>query len=233
MSFPAKINNPNPGNTPATEIQLDDRLITNSQLKDFFIEIPKRLEIVELADDTANNINVLEITNDVKKCVDDMENLKDDVQANKDNILELDSLMGERLISGTVQYWLSWFHQICDDEKLGFNARCTMLEEYNSYLDEVELENIKTKIHENAIKIADHGERLDEFETDLVTVKNKITQIDVNSAEMKVVQAQVASMQAQIEQIRTECNNRIANCFNGLEQLNEKVDLLIAKVDSL
>ena len=157
MTFPSNIQNPNKQATPATEIRLKDRLLTNDQISNFFIEIPKRLEIVELADDTANNINVLEITNDVKKCVDDMENLKDDVQANKDNILELDSLMGERLISGTVQYWLSWFHQICDDEELGFNARCTMLEEYNSYLDEVELENIKTKIHENAIKIADHG----------------------------------------------------------------------------
>ena len=48
MTFPSNIQNPNKQATPATEIRLKDRLLTNDQISNFFIEIPKRLEIIDL-----------------------------------------------------------------------------------------------------------------------------------------------------------------------------------------
>ena len=102
--FTPKITNPIKNNVPATEIQLNDRLITNNELKDFFINIPKRLDIIELADDVSDNLDALALTSDVDECKSNISELQDDIKTISDSVESLQNLMGEKLISGTVQY---------------------------------------------------------------------------------------------------------------------------------
>ena len=223
--FTPQISNPNKNNVAATEIQLGDRLITNSQLKDFFVELPKRVELVELADDTANNVDVMALVNDVEKNKTDIEYLKPDVENINERLTELDSLMGEKTITGTVQYRLN---EISD---LIYNSEgmIWMINELNDgvvYIENNLVPEIRTDVNYNSDRLISHTETLLEIENDVSDVKNKLTQIDVNTAEMKVVQAQVVSMLAQIEQIRTECNNKLATCFNAIEAIDEQLQAL-------
>ena len=107
MCFTPKINNPIRNNIPATEIQLDDRLITNKELKDFFLNTPKRLDIIEKSDDVSDNLDVLALVDDVAKCITDVEELQEGNKIINESLDELQTLMGEQQISGTVQYRIS------------------------------------------------------------------------------------------------------------------------------
>ena len=232
MTFTPKIANPNKFATPATEIRLKDRLITNEQLTNFFNEIPKRLEIVELADDTANNADVLTLASDVAECKSAVEGFQESINTINESTTELQELMGEKLISGTVQYRLNqvWDAIYSND---GIAWMCTEFSDDLVHLQNNELPEIHSDLGRAFTTNESQWEYINEHETKINDIKNKLTQIDVNTADMKVVQAQVASMQAQIEQIRTECNNNIANCMNSLEALTERVDLMKAKLDQL
>ena len=223
--FTPQISNPNKNNTPATEIQLGDRLITNSQLKDFFVELPKRVELVEESEDTIKNLEIANFINDVEKCVDDVGYLKEDCDNLNERVTGLSEMMGEKTISGTVQYRLN---EISD---LIYNSEgmIWMINELNDgvvYIENNLIPEIRTDVNYNTDRLNSHTETLLEIENDVSDVKNKLTQIDVNTAEMKVVQAQVVSMLAQIEQIRTECNNKLATCFNAIESIDEQLQAL-------
>ena len=223
--FTPQISNPNKNNVAATEIQLGDRLITNSQLKDFFVELPKRLELVEEADDTANNVDVMTLVNDVEKNKTDIEYLKPDVENINERLTELDGLMGEKTITGTVQYRLNEISELIYNSE----GMIWMINELNDgvvYIENNLIPEIRTDVNYNTDRLNSHTETLLEIENDVSDVKNKLTQIDVNTAEMKVVQAQVVSMLAQIEQIRTECNNKLATCFNAIEAIDEQLQTL-------
>ena len=223
--FTPQISNPNKNNVAATEIQLGDRLITNSQLKDFFVELPKRVELVEESEDTIKNLEIANFINDVEKCVDDVGYLKEDCDNLNERVTGLSEMMGEKTITGTVQYRLN---EISD---LIYNSEgmIWMINELNDgvvYIENNLIPEIRTDVNYNTDRLNSHTETLLEIENDVSDVKNKLTQIDVNTAEMKVVQAQVVSMQAQIEQIRTECNNKLATCFNAIEAIDEQLQTL-------
>ena len=223
--FTPQISNPNKNNVPATEIQLGDRLITNSQLKDFFVELPKRVELVEESEDTIKNLEIANFINDVEKCVDDVGYLKEDCDNLNERVTGLSEMMGEKTITGTVQYRLN---EISD---LIYNSEgmIWMINELNDgvvYVENNLIPEIRTDVNYNTDRLNSHTETLLEIENDVSDVKNKLTQIDVNTAEMKVVQAQVVSMLAQIEQIRTECNNKLATCFNAIEAIDEQLQTL-------
>ena len=74
--FTPQIYNPNPKAIPATELQIKDRIITNNELKDFFTNIPKRLDLIENADDVSNELDVLALTDDVNKNKNDITEIK-------------------------------------------------------------------------------------------------------------------------------------------------------------
>ena len=87
--FTPQIYNPNPKAIPATELQIKDRIITNNELKDFFTNIPKRLDLIENADDVSNNIDVLELTETIESNTKKIDELNDDLELTTQNVQEL------------------------------------------------------------------------------------------------------------------------------------------------
>ena len=233
MTFTPKIANPNKDATPATEIRLKDRLITNDQLTDFFNEIPKRLEIVEAADDTANNMDVLIFEERLNDCEGTVNDLQESLETLNESTTELQEIMGQRIIHGTVQYRLNEVWDAVFNADGGIIWMCTELSDDLVHIQNTTIPEIQNDLNQVIDTNTSQWEYLTDHEKKINAIDNKLTQIDVNTADMKVVQAQVISMQAQIEQIRTECNNNIANCMNAIEALTEKVDLMKLKLDQL
>ncbi|WP_458454528.1 hypothetical protein [Methanobrevibacter sp.] len=232
MSFTPQISNPNNNSTPATEIQLSDRLITNKELKDFFVELPKRLELVEESEDTIMNLEITNVINDVNKMKNDLENLKPDVENINERLTELDETMGEKQISGSVQYRLNEIWTTIFDQGGLIEFITDVQDDYLDVKNNV-IPDLQSDVNYNGTRLNSQAETMYEIEKDVTDVKNKLTQIDVNTAEMNVIKAQIASMTAQIEQIRTECNNKLATCFNAIEALDDQFQLLKKAVANL
>ena len=216
--FTPKITNPIKNNVPATEIQLNDRLITNNELKDFFVNIPKRIEIIEKADDVSDNLDALALTNDVNDCKSNIDDLQEDVTTISESIDELQEMMGAKSISGTVQYRLNEIWNVIYGTD-GLIEYITEVQDDYLNTKNNDLVEMKSDIDYNKSKIEDHDDVLDEHLDRIIDVENKCAQIDVNEAEVKVMQAQIKSMQAQIEQIRTECNNYLSECWKAIDAL--------------
>ena len=233
MTFTPKIANPNKYATPATEIRLKDRLVSNDQLTDFFNEIPKRIEIVEKADDTSNNLDVLALVDDLAKCITDVGELQESIETLNESTTELQEIMGQRIIHGTVQYRLNEVWDAVFNADGGIIWMCTEFSDDLVHIQNTTIPEFQNDLNQVIDTNTSQWEYLTDHEKKINAIDNKLTQIDVNTADMKVVQAQVISMQAQIEQIRTECNNNIANCMNAIEALTEKVDFMKLKLDQL
>ena len=216
--FTPKIKNPIKGGVLATEILLNDRLITNDQLEEFFINIPKRIDLIENAADVSDNLDAFALSNDVEQNKSNIIELQGDVKNNNNAIERLENLMGEKLISGTVQWNLDklW------DTVFGTEG---LIEYITDVHDDViniknnDLVNMQEGIDSNKSSIDEITETLEDHIKRIVEVENKASQIDVNTADVKVMQAQIQSMQAQIEQIRTECNNYLTECWKAIDAL--------------
>ena len=225
MCFTAKINNPIKNNTPATEIQLDDRLITNKELKDFFLNTPKRLDIIEKSDDVSDNLDVLALVDDVAKCITDVEELQEGNKIINESLDELQTLMGERQISGTVQYRLNevW------NSVFGTDGLITFITDVHDELintKNIDLPNMQHEINSNTDSITLQKDAMDEHDKRILVVENKTTQIDVNTANIEVIRSLVNSLQAQIEQIRSECNNTLASYEARIIALEQRTGLI-------
>lgn len=222
--FTPKISNPIKNNIPATEIQLNDRLITNNELKDFFINIPKRLDIIEAADDVSDNLDALVLTNDVNKNKEEISDLKEDVKTINDAVDELNEMMGAKYISGTVQFRLNeiW-NTIFGTE--GLVEYITDVNDDVVNIKNIDIVNMQSELNDHESTINDHKELIDLYGQKILNVENKTAQIDVNTANVEVIRSLVNSLQAQIEQIRAECNNTLASYNSRLLAIEEQIGL--------
>lgn len=216
--FTPKITNPIKNNVPATEIMLNDRLITNNELKDFFINIPKRLDIIELADDVSDNLDALALTSDVDECKSNISELQEDIKTISDSVESLQNLMGEKLISGTVQYNVKQLWDVVFGTE-GLIEYITDVQD--DYLDTKN--NVIPEIQSAIESIKDELKSLNEFKDSIdkrvLAVENKITNIDVITAQNNL-------LSAQIEQIRSECNNTLASYNSRLLAIEERIGLV-------
>ena len=206
--FVPRIYNPIPNNTPCTEILLKDRLITNDQLRDFFLNIPKRLDLIEKSDDVANELDVLALTNDVEKNKSDIESIKDDVDLIGDLVTDLNADLGDKQLSGSINSNLAKVYNTLFDDGGLFEVVFEINDEFAN-LTVVTIPEMQSELDAHETNIVNNNNSINKLKEDVLTLENLCTQIDVNSSNISVINALVASMNSQIEQIRTECNNKI------------------------
>jgi len=224
MTFTARISNPIKGSTPASEIMLKNRLLTNDELTEFFNNTTKRLDVIEKAEDVSNNLDVLAITEDVDTLKSRVDSLREDVDVNNNNIDEINTLLGEPQIGGTIHSNLyDVWHVVFAPDGLIYMINAIGDDVVN--INNVELVNINNNITQQQAEINDHKETLDEYDRRILTVENASAQIDVNKANIEVIRSLVNSLQAQIEQIRSECNNTLASYEARIAALEERTGL--------
>ena len=224
MTFTARISNPIKGSVPATEIMLKNRLLTNDELTDFFNNTTKRLDVIEKADDTSNNLDVLTIVNDVNDCKTGVENLQDDVKLISDSLEELNNNLGEKTLSGTIN---SRLHEVWE-VVYGTEGLIWMITEIGDdvvNIQQTDLVNINKELTTHQTNINNHKETLDEYDKRILKVENASAQIDVNKADIDVIRALAYSLQTQIEQIRSECNNTLASYEARIAALEQRTGL--------
>ena len=206
--FTPKIYNPIPNNTPATEILLKDQLITNDQLKDFFTNIPKRLDLIENADDVSNELDVLALTNDVTKNKSDIIEMKNDIDLIGEIATETQAQLGDSELPGTINSNLAKAYNTLFDDGGLFEMTFEINDELAT-VTVVTIPEMQSQLDAHEINIVNNTNSINQLKSDVLTLENLTTQIDVNTSNINVLNALVASMNSQIEQIRTECNNKI------------------------
>lgn len=221
MSFVPTISNPIKNNIPATEILLNDRLITNNELKKFFIGIPQRLDVIERADDVSDNIDVLALTDDVEKNKEDITKANDAIDLINDNVTEIEERLGDTHISGTVTYRLK---EIVDllygtDNLIEYVIG---VEETALDLKNEELPTMQAAIDAHETNITTNMNSINILKQQVLTLENLCTQIDVNTSNIGVLNSLVTSINSQIEQVRFEMNNTLASFENRLKALENK-----------
>ena len=224
MTFTARISNPIKGSTPASEIMLKNRLLTNDELTEFFNNTTKRLDVIEKAEDVSNNLDVLAITEDVDILKSRVDFLREDVDVNNKNIDEINRHLGEPQMGGTIN------SRLYDVWEMVFrpDGLIYMINEIGDEvvnINNVELVNINNNLTQHQTEINDHKETLDEYDRRILKVENASAQIDVNKAEIEVIRALANSLQTQIEQIRSECNNTLASYEARIAALEERTGL--------
>ena len=213
MCYTPKIYSPSKTANVCTEIQLKDRLLTNNDLTDFFINIPKRLDTIETASDVSDNLDAFALSNDVAKNKDDISELKEDIKTANDAIESLENSMGEKLISGTVQYNVNelW------NTVFGTEGLIDFITDVNDELcntKNIDLVNMQKEIDSNTSSSKSNTDSIKDHAKRLLDVENKSAQIDVNTAYFKVVEAK-------IEQLRTEINNVIDELWKAVNVLRD------------
>ena len=225
MCFTPQIYSPNKNSNICTEIQLNDRLITNNELKEFFINIPKRIELIELADDVSDNLDAFALVNDVEQCKQDITEANNAIELMNDNIDEINAKLGGTHISGTITENLKqvWDTLFAGDNLIDYviGIEDTALEMKN-----IELPKIMDSIDDNESNINMNTESIDELKRRVLALENLCTQIEVNTAKIEVATALVNSMEAQLEQIRSEVNNTLSSFNNKISVLENRVEAL-------
>ena len=217
MCYTPKIYSPIKSANVCTEIQLKDRLLTNNELTDFFINIPKRIETIEIASDVSDNLDAFALANDVTKNKDDISEIKDDIKTINDAIEELEYVMGEKLISGTVQYRLNeLWNTIFATEGL-YDVMMDLNDDLCNTKN-VDLVNMQKEIDSNTSSSKSNTDEIKDHAKRVLDVENKSAQIDVNTAYFKVVEAK-------IDQLRTEINNEIEEIWKAIRVLQDYLDI--------
>lgn len=217
MCFTPKIYSPSKTANVCTEIQLKDRLLTNNDLTEFFINIPKRIDTIEIASDVSDNLDAFALANDVTKNKDDISEIKDDIKTINDAVEELEYVMGEKLISGTVQYNLNevWNTLFGTENLIDF---ITDVNDDLCNTKNIDLVNMQKEIDSNTSSSKTNTDAIKDHAKRLLDVENKSAQIDVNTAYFKVVEAK-------IEQVRTEFNNVIDELWKAVNVLRDLNDI--------
>ena len=217
MCYTPKIYSPIKTANVCTEIQLKDRLLTNNDLTDFFINIPKRIETIETASDVSDNLDAFALSNDVTKNKDDISEIKDDIKTINDAIEELEYMMGEKLIAGSVQYNVNelWNNVFGTD---GLIESFIALNDDVCNTRNIDLVNMQKEIDSNTSSSKSNTDEIKDHAKRLLDVENKSAQIDVNTAYFKVVEAK-------IEQVRTEINNVIEEIWKAINVLRDLNDI--------
>lgn len=206
--FTPKIYNPIPNNTPCTEILLKDRLITNDQLRTFFIDLPKRLDLIEQSDDVSNELDVLALTNDVEKNKSDIESIKDDIDLIGELATETQEQIGDKELTGSINFNLAKVYNTLFDDGGLFEVVFEINDEFAT-LTVITIPEMQSELNAHEVNIVNNNNSINKLKDDVLMLQNLTTQIDVNTSNINVLNALVASMNSQIEQIRTECNNKI------------------------
>ena len=100
--FPSEIYNPNPKAVPATQLQIGNEIITNNELKKFFKDIPKRLDLIENADDVSKELDVAALVQTVDDHDDRILTLESTTSIHSDDIIEIYQSLGDR---DSVFFW--------------------------------------------------------------------------------------------------------------------------------
>lgn len=220
--FTATVNNPIKYNIPATEILLNDRLITNDDLKRFFIEIPKRIDLIEKADDVSDNLDALALTNDVQKNKEDLIEVNEAIKLINDNLVEIDTKIGDSYIRGNITSWISRTDDILYGTGGNMLDYLMGIEETALELKNEVIPNIEAAVDAHEVNITSNINSINLLQQQVLTLENLCSQIEVNAANITVINSLVASMNAQIEQVRFEMNNTLASFENRLKALENK-----------
>ena len=215
--FTPQIYNPNPKAIPATELQIKDRIITNNELKDFFTNIPKRLDLIENADDVSNNIDVLELTETIDSNTKKIDELNDDLEFTTQNVQELLENVGidDYTSGGTLNKRVNKLWQAVMNE----GALMTMVFEHDDELANLNstiIPNINEELNSHQNTMDQINEKIQDLERHMLNCDNKSTQIEVNTAA-------ITTNEQKINQLRTESNNNYNYLMDYISSLEQQI----------